>query len=31
MLHPILQDLVSRLSLDEMVSQMAHGGAQSNG
>ena len=29
--HPLLQDLVGRLTLDEMVAQMSHGGAESNG
>ena len=27
----IFQDLVGRLSLDEMVAQMSHGGAENNG
>ena len=30
-LSVILQDLVGRLTLDELVQQMAHGGAQDNG
>ena len=30
-IHPPLQDLVGRLTVDEMVAQMSHGGAESNG
>jgi hypothetical protein len=31
MVHFALQDLVDRLTLEEMVPQMAHGGAGNNG